>query len=336
MTCIYDIRWNGEHGIGRFANEISKRLPHTPLSIGGKPMSPFDPFKLIIPNITKGDWFFSPGYNAPILHNIPYLLTIHDLNHIDRSDNSGFLKKIYYATILRRLCLRSRAVLTVSEFSRQRIIEWFKVNPSKVFNVGNGISKAFSINGSKYLRANDYMLCVSNRRGHKNEYGLLSAFAKADLPSSLELALTGHPTKNLLDHATSLGIKSRIFFTGHISEEELAKLYRGATALAFPSFYEGFGLPIVEAFACGIPVLTSNVTSMPEIAGDAALLVNPYSIDDITDGLTQIYSDAGLRNKLISRGVSKASSFTWEAVVERINAAVKTVDIDPDYPLNWS
>jgi glycosyltransferase involved in cell wall biosynthesis len=338
MACIFDERWCGEHGIGRFAREIAERLEIKAYKGHGRPMSPWDPIRLsyrISKKNIKDDWFFSPGYNAPLLGGIPYILTIHDLNHIDRPENSSIAKQFYYKLILRHLSLRARAVLTVSEFSRQRLISWMGLDSERVFNVGNGVSEVFSIEGNKWGEGAEYVLCVSNRRGHKNEPAVIAGFATSGLPQSVKLIFTGDESKLLFDLAYSLGVGDRVAFTGRVSEETLASIYRGAICLCFASLYEGFGLPIIEAFASGIPVITSNVTSMPEIAGDAALLVDPHNSTSIANALRCLYDDSNLRALLVQRGLVRVRQFTWDSVVKRIKTAVATVDDDPENRLNW-
>lgn len=302
----------------------------------GKPMSPFDPFRLSLLLLKSKKWLISPGYNAPLISSSPYFITIHDLNHIDRSDNSSPLKRLYYNVILKRLCKRARAILTVSEFSKDRIAQWSGVNPSRIFNVGNGVSENFSPTGRRHEVDGSYLLCVSNRRGHKNETGMVQAFARANLPENTRLLFTGEASPTLLELANSLGISNRIIFAGKVSEDDLASLYRGALCLVFPSFYEGFGLPIIEAFASGTPVITSNVTSMPEIAGDAALLVDPNNVGEIAAAIEKLYDSAELRAELVQRGFKRVANFTWDAVADRVKAAVKAVDTDPSHPLSWN
>jgi glycosyltransferase involved in cell wall biosynthesis len=336
MNCVFDSRWAGAHGIGRFAKELAARLPHAELDANGRPMSPLDPVRLAKVRFHPNQWFLSPGYNAPLFSSVPYLLTVHDLNHIDRPDNSSIVKRLYYRLVLRRLCRRARAVLTVSEFSRGRIVEWMGLDRNRVFNVGNGVSEAFVPQGRRHDAGGDYVLCVSNRRGHKNEEGLLHAFSRSSLASSLKLVLTGESSASLQELARTLGVSERLVFAGRVSEDELAALYRGALFLVFPSFYEGFGLPIIEAFACGTPVITSNVTSMPEIAGDAALLVDPYDADAIAEAMVRLASSPELRNVLVARGFGRIGNFSWDAVAGRVKAAVTAVDTNPEHPLHWS
>lgn len=339
MPCTLDKRWYGEHGIGRFAQEISKRLNVKQYMGHGKPMSPIDSLMLayqLSKNSKINNWFLSPGYNGPLWGKTPYVLTIHDLNHIDRSDNSNLAKRIYYRLVMRRLSRRARAVLTVSEFSRLRLISWMGLDPTRVFNVGNGVSDVFCSEGERWSCGFDYVLSVSNRRGHKNERAVVAAFAVASLPISVRLVFTGHETKELVNYAKSVGVSDRLIFTGRVTEGTLASLYRGATCLCFASLYEGFGLPIIEAFASGTPVITSNITSMPEIAGDAALLIDPNNIASIAKALSNLYADSELRGQLVQRGYARVKKFTWDGVADRVKAAISAVDDDPERRLDWN
>lgn len=337
MPCIYDSRWNGRHGIGRFSKELNSRLVVEDYLGQGRPMSPIDPFLIPWKLIGRGgkDWFLSPGYNAPLYGGCKFVLSIHDLNHIDRSENSGWLKKIYYKIVLKKLCKKSHAILTVSEFSRNRIADWFEVDKRKIFSVGNGVSDAFRADVAPHSPGYEYVLCVSNRRGHKNENGALQGFLNAKIPASVKFVFTGKETSDLSQFIDSIGLKDRVVFAGEVSEENLASLYRGALFLLFPSFYEGFGLPIVEAFACGTPVISSNVTSMPEIAGDAALLVDPNSVVQISQAIEKLYYSEALRNEMIGRGHRRVTLFKWDMVAQRVRDAVSAANYFSDSPLTW-
>lgn len=335
MTCVFDVRWIGDHGIGRFAREVGARLPHTSLVTGGRPSSPIDPIRLSTLPFGSNEWLLSPGINGPLCNSVPYVMTVHDLNHIDRQDNSSAYKRLYYRTILKRLCGNATAVLTVSEFSRARIIDWFGVSESRVFNVMNGVSRAFQREGPVHQSAVPYFLCVSNRRGHKNENGVLEAFASTDPALNTRLVLTGEASPELREAATKLGVTERLSFAGRVSEHELAALYRGALALVFPSFYEGFGLPIVEAFACGTPVITSNVTAMPEIAGDAAMLVDPTKVSDIAHCMAALTNDSALREHFIARGYERSLLYSWDSVCDRIVKAVSATRRRDGRELSW-
>ena len=328
MKLVFDTRWSGDHGIGRFSREISSRLQHFPLALERNPAAAFDPFILSFVFLFSQDnsIFLSPGYNGPIFCRRPYVVTVHDLNHIDRPENSSFLKRLYYRFILRRICLNAAAILTVSNFSRQRIVEWSGVNVDKVFSVGNGVSANFSPFGKSLGYEFPYVLCVSNRKGHKNEVGALKGFLAANLPVDTKLVFTGSAGGPISEAIESMGVSDRVHFSGRLSDDDLASLYRNAMFVLFPSFYEGFGLPIIEAFASGTPVITSNVTSMPEIAGDAALLVDPNSVDEIAAAVEKMYYSKALRDQLIIKGRERLSYYSWDAVAERVAGVLVTIN----------
>lgn len=323
MTLMCDYRWVGPHGIGRFASEVLKGLPSTELACGGSPADPQDCLRLAwaLRGARAGDTFFSPGYNAPWRFRGDFVFTIHDLNHIDRPENASRLKSIYYEAILKPACHRARRILTVSEFSRQRIVDWSGVDPDRVVNVGNGVDPSFTPDVEPHQPGRPYFLCVGNRKGHKNEARVLRALAR--LPDrTMRLILTGAPSPELLDLAGALGIADRVSFAGRTDDAQLCALYVGAAALVFPSLYEGFGLPVVEAFACGTPVITSDCTSLPEVAGGCAVLVDPASEEQIAAAMERVVTDTDLRARLRAAGLRRARDFTWTSVVARARQVI--------------
>lgn len=329
MKIFFDARWIGNHGIGRVARVLDEALclPHLP--IRGSPSSAFDAVRIffaIMFRTPAKSCVFSPGYNAPLFTLKPYVFMVHDLNHIDFLENSSWLKRIYYLLIIRRACRNAAAVLTVSNYSKERIVKWARISENKIVNVGNGVDSAYKPAVARYTPGYSYLLCVSNRRAHKNEPRLLEAFANANIDSNIHLILTGPATQSLLDQAKRLGIQNRLIFAGRVAEADLPGLYRGALALVFPSLYEGFGLPVIEAMACGVPVLTSNTTSLPEVTGDAALLVDPESTEEITIGIERLCSDQPLRTAMIQRGLVRAGHFTWEKTTTKVMDVLRNID----------
>jgi len=321
---IFDTRWHGPHGIGRFSSEIHGRLAgFSPIEMRGRPSSPLDPLRLSRHlRAVRPDLFFSPGYNAPLGAPCPFVFCIHDLNHLCVRQNSSPLKRAYYELIIRPGVRRARAVLTVSEFSRNAICEWAGVTPERVANVGNGVSEVFRTEGPVHPGpGRPYFLHVGNHRPHKNFDGLLRAFAASRLPGSFALVSTGRPSDEVRRTVARLRLTDSVTFMPEVSDDQLAALYRGALALAFVSLYEGFGLPIVEAMACGTPVLSSNVASMPEVAGDAAILVDPTDTDAIREGLERLAGDEALRQELRSRGLERAKLFSWEKTARKVAEA---------------
>ncbi len=315
-----DQRWIGHHGIGRFARHVLAGLDYRPIPLSSNPAAPLDSWFLAraLNEVARNDLFFSPGYNTPLFCSCPFIFTIHDLSHIYCPEISSPPIRLYYATVMKRACRRAARILTVSEFTRTQIIEWSGVSPQKISNVGCGIDPAFQPNGDPYGLPYPYLLSVTNRKRHKNEFRLVEAFAKASLNQRIHLVLTGESTPELVSCIEAQELRSRVDFVGIVPEERLPSLYRGAEALVFPSLYEGFGLPILEAMACGTPVVTANTTALPEVSGDAALLVDPTSVKQISDAMEQVVSDTSLRQQLREKGLAQAAEFSWASTVSRV------------------
>jgi glycosyltransferase involved in cell wall biosynthesis len=315
-----DQRWIGDHGIGRFARHVLADLDYRPVSLGSHPAAPLDSWRLTqaLGELTRSDLFFSPGYNSPLFCASPFVFTIHDLSHIYCPENSSPLIRLYYATVMKRACKRAASILTVSEFTRRQIIEWSGVPPAKVFNVGCGIDPAYQPGEESYGLSFPYLLCVSNRKRHKNEFRVVEAFARAGLAEGIRLVFTGNPTTELVECIDRHRVTTTVHFVGPVSENKLPWLYRAAEALVFPSLYEGFGLPILEAMACGTPVVTANVTAMPEVAGGAALLVDPTSVEQIARAMEQIVSDSTLRQQLRRKGLTRSAKFSWPSTAMKV------------------
>lgn len=319
-----DQRWIGNHGIGRFARHVLAGLEYQPIPLASRPAAGLDSWFLAraLKGLGPSDLFFSPGYNAPLFCPSPFVFTIHDLTHIDCPESSRPHFHLYYATVMKRACHLAARILTVSHFTRERIIAWSGVSPEKVVTAGNGVDSAFRPEGDPCGLPFPYLLSVSNRKPHKNEFRIVEAFAKANLDAMIHLVFSGQPTDKLGRCIATLGVGSRVIFLGTVLDDKLPSLYRGAEALVFPSLYEGFGLPIVEAMACGTPVLTSNITAMPETAGDAALLVDPRSVEQIAVGMEQIVSLSCLRKDLRTRGLKRAAQFSWVRTAARAHEVI--------------
>ena len=308
-----DPRWKNAGGIGTFFEKINIINRYEYMNISGSPSKPVDCIysaKAISQH--KNGVFFFPGYIPPLYSRSPYVFTIHDLNHLDRKENSSFSKVLFYNTVIKNGCNKASYIFTVSNFSKKRIIEWAGIDEDKVINVGNGVSENFHPDGEKLSLNYDYVLCVSNRKGHKNEVGTLEGFNKARIDPKIKIIFTGNPDAFILNKVKELNIQDRVIFTGYISEEYLTKLYRTALCVVFVSFYEGFGLPIVEAQASGTPVVTSHGSSLGEISGDGAFLVDPYSHIDISNGITELCMNQRLRTELIAKGLVNCKRFSWE------------------------
>lgn len=308
---IFDTRWFGEHGIGRFATEVYDEDFFQPIKLKGNPVSIFDVIKLTIYLFFNKNFFFSPGFNAPFFFLHRTAITIHDLNHIDVDANTSFLKKLYYNIVLKRACRKAALIFTVSEFSKGRIVDWSGINPDKVKVVYNGVSSAFHQDVQPYLPGFPYIFIVGNRKLHKNEDRALRAFAQADIDKNIHVLFSGKPSDQLVNTAKELQIEDRVKFLGRLSEDELASTYKGALCLLFPSLYEGFGLPVIEAMACGTPVITSNTTSLNEICQGAGFLVDPSNVELITKKIEESINNPILATDNVRKGFNRAKDFSW-------------------------
>lgn len=321
-----DPRWKNAGGIGTFYEKINEINGYKEIDFKGSPASPVDTIRTSKQMLlSKNSIVFFPGYIPPLFSNIPYVFTIHDLNHLDRDDNSNCAKKIFYNTIIKKGCKDASYIFTVSNFSRQRIIEWAGVTSDKVINVGNGVSEAYRPDGDFFNFGFEYLLCVSNRKTHKNETGVLHAFKIADIDKKIKLVFTGKPNASIEALIDRLELRERVVFTGYLDASELPKLYRSASALVFPSFYEGFGLPVIEAQASGIPVITSATTSLGEVSGGAAILVDPCQVSEIVSGIEKVINDKNGCYKMIENGLLNSKNYTWGKTAKLVDTYLTSI-----------
>ena len=319
----YDARWESQPGIGRFARELHRRLPNlVSMPLSGRPTSPIDCLRLGAKLWNRRQAFFSPGYNPPLTLPLvpicPIIFTIHDLIFVNYAAEASRAKRLYFKHIVRPAARRAFKILTVSEFSKREIMAWADLPASRVQVVYNGVGDAFTTSGPR-REAAPYLLYVGNQRAHKNVDSLLKALASIRATIDIDLAITGSATAHTAEIIAQLGLNDRVHFLGHLTDEDLAAAYRGATASVMPSQYEGFGLPVIESMACGTPVVCSNVTSLPEVAGDAAVLVDPTA-EGIAAGLLNLLNDRSLQDELSRRGIARADTFTWEAAANKVRA----------------
>lgn len=330
MSLIYDARWIGEHGIGRFAREVRARLPvgtidvpgHDPVSVHGLLELEAQTRLLHVPG--QDQVFYSPGYAPPVSWRGPLVFTIHDLIHLDVAAETSRFKTLYYERVVRPAVRRSAAVVTVSEYSRQTVVDWSGVDPARVRVAYNGVDPAYHPGAKPHCPGYPYVLYVGNRKPHKNVPRLLAAFAQVSARHpEVRLVLSGPPDEETRHLALAHGIYPQLVFAGSIPEERLPGYYRGASVLALPSLYEGFGLPVLEAMACGTPVLTSTTTSLPEVAGGAARLVDPEDTEAIAAGLDELLGNAVLRGQLSALGLERARAFSWDRTAAVVREAIE-------------
>lgn len=312
---VIDDRWRRRDGIGRFTDALMSRLPELrPLGIAGPPLGVSATWRL--QRALRGRTprlLFSPGFNPPLTARVPFVFTIHDLIHLTDPTESSPAKRLYYHGLIRRAGWRAQRVLTVSEYSRRRILETFGWPEQRVVVAHNAVSPAFHPDGPSHDNGHrPYLLYVGNHRPHKNLERLLRAFAQSGLADGCELHLTGTPTAHERALIDRLGIGAAVVHTGELVDDTLIPRYRGALALVCPSLDEGFGLPALEAMACGTAVIASDVAALPEVVGDAGVLVNPNDLDAIAAAMRRVVEDPELRRRLEAAGMRRAAGFNWD------------------------
>ncbi len=280
--------------------------------------------------IPKCDVFWSPHYNIPVLpiRAKKRMVTIHDVYHLAFQHTLSLPQRIYAKLMINQALKRSDIVLTVSEFSKQEIIKY--TGTSKDIKViHNGIEPQWYEKQPLSLSERDnYILYVGNVKPHKNLVRALKAFSLLK-DKNLKFKIVGKKDnfitvdKEVEKIARKLG--NRVEFTGYVSDNELKELYRKAKLFLFPSLYEGFGLPPLEAMACGTPVVVSNAASLPEVCGDAAYYVNPYDINDIAKGIETVLKDEELQKELIQKGLKRVKLFSWEKSAKKLIKVIEEV-----------
>ncbi len=280
----------------------------------------------------KPDIFFSPdGYLSLKIDTIPSLPVIHDLNFEHYPKDIRFFDRIFYKHFLPKYAKHAKRILTVSEFSKADIATCYNISPNKIdvaYNGANEIYKPVTEEVKKTIKYKitdscDYFVFIGVLVPRKNVVRMLLAFEefKKTSGSNVKLVIVGQKlflTSEIEIAYAKSNFKNDIIFTGHVSPEELKDILGSALSLLYVSYFEGFGIPIVEAMNAEVPVITSNITSMPEVAGDAALLVDPFSVESITTGMLQIYNDKKLRESFVEKGRIRRKEFSWDKTAEQV------------------
>lgn len=243
---------------------------------------------------------------------------------------------------LERYCRRSDVIITVSQFSKQEILRYLPVKEEKVHVLYLGVDKAiYHANHSntelasirkKYHITKDYILYLGTLEPRKNIERLLMAYIELkvnyiDFPKLVLAGKKGWLYQDIFDLARAKNLQDDIIFTGYVKEEDIPSLMEGAAMFVFPSLYEGFGIPPLEAMACGTPVITSNTASLPEVVGEAGLMVDPYSKSDLKDCMLRIYSDKEFQERLSYLGIQRAKDFTWEKAAKQLLNIYREINV---------
>ena len=277
-----------------------------------------------LPNILnrmRPEIYHCPFYGAPGYWVGPMAMTIHDLIHLRFPEHHGYKHRLFYRWVVGPAARRARVVFTVSQHSKKDIVELLKVDPARVVVTPNGVGDAFQPLGEAARKAalerlgwpQRYILGVGNPKPHKNLSALVEAhrLLKVKDPGAPDLVLIG------LDKPGQAGIRKddQVIITPHLDDAELALAYAAASAVCIPSLYEGFGLPALEAMACGAPLVASNRASLPEVVGEAGLLAEPEP-EALAQALSQALQDDALGARLRAAGPKQAARFSWSQAAQ--------------------
>ena len=291
----------------------------------------------ILPVRLRGELLFSPANTGPLSIS-KQVVTIHDVVPIDRPEWFDLKKASLYRFLTPRLARSVAHVITISEFTKQRLLAHVPMDEKRVTVIPNGVDCKFrrhdgaelaQMRTTLGLGKRRYVLCVGTLEPRKNLPRLLKAWNRivGTIADDIWLVLTGkQDNADLFAQVAGLDcLPPRVHLTGHVPDETLPSLYAGAMVFAFPSLYEGFGLPPLEAMASGVPVLTGNQTSLPEVVGNAGLMVDPYDVSAIAAGLLSLIEDGNYRTRLISHGLEHVSQFSWDVTADKTWSVLQKV-----------
>lgn len=267
--------------------------------------------------------FHSPSFVSSPFIKCPTIMTIHDLNHLRFPEYYTRFHEYYYNYIVKPSALRAKKILTVSEFSKKEIVNWLNCESEKVVVTYNGIDEKFKVIEKndklrdikeKYGLPKKFILYIGNLKPHKNVANLIKAIKKID--QKVTLVINGKSNESLKKIIMENHVENKVKFIGYVDDNDLPILYNLAELFIYPSLYEGFGLPPLEAMACGCPVITSNTSSLPEVVGDAGIMVNPYNVEEIARAIDLVLSNENLRKEMIEKGLKQAQKFSWRKTAE--------------------
>lgn len=339
MKLALNARYQGRTmtGVERYASEVARRLPVDLANVA--PLRTLQGMRghlweqTVLPLKFRGDLLWSPCNTGPIAVR-RQVVTIHDCAFLDHPEHFSPAFARWYAWLMPKLARRVAKIITVSEFSKSRLVDRLKIAPEKVAVVANGVDERFSPQPpdrieevrAKYQLPQRYVLAVGSVEPRKNLAMLLKAWQiiAADHPG-ITLVIAG--ATNLrsfreIDLDTQL---SRVLFTGYVDYADLPAIYSSAELFVYPSLYEGFGLPVLEAMACGRPVICSHATALPEVAGDAAEYVVPTQLESFVHGIGSLLDDPQRQSVLRQASLLRARHFSWDRTAEQTHRVLVAV-----------
>ena len=330
---LYDYALGNEEEISRYDKEV-KIIPYDAAIYSPKEQLSFPNKEVKQAGISIMHF---PHYNVPISYRGKYAVTVHDLIHIVFPEFLGNKVKYEYARFLMNQALkRAEHIFTVSENSRKDIQKYFGTDENKISITNNAIDEDFRIKQASKI---DYLytkygipkdkskiLYVGNLKPHKNLVTLLKAIKEMDR-EDLVVLLVGKAFKSLdlEEQERQIGIADQVLHTGMVSKEELIDFYNLADLFVFPSLYEGFGIPPLEAMACGTPVIAADNSSIPEVVGDAALPFNGNDAKELAERIAGVLNDEELRNSLIAKGIERSKAFDWNQARNEVRRVLEII-----------
>jgi alpha-1,3-rhamnosyl/mannosyltransferase len=360
MRVAFDLTVPGRAvtGVGVYARELGAALQGRPLTVrvwdgrlvptaGGWPRLA-NAARLTrwllrdVPRLVRDegiDLYHAASSVGPLRAGHPWVMTVHDATLLTMRSQYGWADRLYHRVFSVLAARRADALIVPSQAARQAVAHAYRIPEPRIHVVPLGVSEhlrpqSFEACAPVLLRhglASSYVLFVGARPPRKNIGRLIEAFARVqgsavEAPLQLAVVGPGGPADEATrEQARRLGLNGAVRWLGRVWSEDLPALYSGALCLAYPSLVEGFGLPILEAMACGTPVLTSDRSSMAEVAGDAAMLVNPEDPEAISKGLRRLRDDTGLRSELAARGVARAAGYSWRKTAAATEAIYRRV-----------
>lgn len=296
-------------------------------------------FELQIPRILKkykAELFFSPDGYLSLRTQIKQLAAIHDINFAHRPQDLPWLKARYYNYYFPRFSRIAKRIVTVSSFSKEDIHRTYQIENEKIDVVYNGVNTLYTptskeekkVAKATYSEGKDYYLFIGSLHPRKNIVGLLRAFDafKSSIESDVKLLIVGgnmFKTGEIKQAYEAMHHKKEVVFTGRLGNEALHQVLGASLALTFVPFFEGFGIPVIEAMSAGIPVICSNTTSLPEVGGEAVLYVDPFDIPQIEAAMIKLYQDKDLRDSLVELGFKQMEKFSWDKTAELVWGSIE-------------
>jgi len=299
---------------------------------------------LYLPNRIRAhriDLFHEPSFVAPVFKRCPMVTTVYDIAHLYFPFCYTRRTRAYLNRLLPRSIRQSDLLIAISESTKNDIIDHFGIPPEKVHVVHGGVDPVYrTIEDEERLEEvrkayrikGDFILTVGGITPRKNLIRLIRAFKmlRDDRKIDCQLVIVGKKGwlyEGVFKEAAASGLEDSIIFCDYIPKDHLLYLYNAAAVFAYPSLYEGFGLPILEAMACGCPVVASNRSSMPEVCGKAALLIDPEDVEGLSEALFKAVTDSPLREDLIKEGYKQVEKFSWERAADKTLAVYKRLDL---------